>query len=541
MEISGRRARLALCSVSMIYRFGPFELDIAKAEFREGGQPRSIEPQVFALIAFLVEHRDRLVTREEIFDNLWDGRVVTDSALSSRIKSARKLLGDDGRSQRFIRTVHGQGLRFVGDVRLERAPQVEAHEASSPAAVERERNPVAETPVRPSIAVLPFSVIGDATQAATIAEGLPHELIAELSRLRWLFVVARGSSFRLRADAADPREAGRLLGVRYCLSGTVEVSGQQLAVTTELTDTRAGDVVWAESYTGRVEDMHAMRGEIRASTLTSLEIQIPLHEASGARLKDPLSLDAWSAYHLGLQHVYRFSRRDNALAAELFARAVQRDPGFARAHAGMSFVHFQNAFLRQTNDFANDLALARSHAQRGIDIDPLDPFVNFTMGRSFWLEGDLDRASAWLERATSLSPNYAQGLYAQAWTETMAGSAGAAREHLDLAMRLSPLDPLTYAMQSARGLIHIVLNEDAKAAEWAERGARSPGAHALIAMIAAAAQTLAGNRDAGLKWADEVRARNPALTQTDFFGAFPIRKEEMRTRLAGALKSVGFD
>jgi hypothetical protein len=123
----------------------------------------------------------------------------------------------------------------------------------------------------------------------------------------------------------------------------------------------------------------------------------------------------------------------------------------------------------------------------------------------------------------------------------MAGSPDAAREHLDLAMRLSPLDPLNYAMLSARGLIHIALSEDAEGAQWAERGARSPGAHALIAMIAAAAQALAGNPMAGIRWAEEVRRRNPALTQADFFGAFPIRTQDMRGRLARALTSVGFD
>jgi hypothetical protein len=114
-------------------------------------------------------------------------------------------------------------------------------------------------------------------------------------------------------------------------------------------------------------------------------------------------------------------------------------------------VHFQTAFQRQSNDLAADITLARSHAQHGVDIDPLDPFVNFTMGRSFWLEGDLDRALSWIERSTSLSPNYAQGIYAQAWTETMAGNEADGREHVDLAMQLSPLDPLYYAMLGTRG------------------------------------------------------------------------------------------
>jgi hypothetical protein len=139
-----------------------------------------------------------------------------------------------------------------------------------------------------------------------------------------------------------------------------------------------------------------------------------------------------------------------------------------------------------------------------------------------------------------LSPNFAQGIYARAWTETMAGNALDARRHVDLAMRLSPLDPLYYAMLSSRGLTHIAQGEDAASAEWTERGARAPGAHVLIAMIAAAAQTLAGNDERARAWAADVRARNPQLTRADFFGAFPMRSETMRTRMDGALKALDF-
>jgi TolB-like protein len=524
----------------MIYSFGSMELDLAKIELRDNGEPRSIEPQVFALIAYLAEHRDRMVSREELFEKLWEGRVVSDSALASRIKSARRALGDDGRAQAIIKTVHGKGLRFVAEVRVRSAEAVVIPTASG-------RDPETKAPEagpdgasRPSIAVLPFRSTGAAENWSAIADGLPHDLITELARLRWLFVVARGSSFRLRGDDQDPREVGRLLGVRYCLSGAVEVSGNNLMITTELVDTGAGDVVWGERYKGKVQDVHAMRDEIRASILASLEIQITLHEAGRARLQSPDNLDAWSAYHLGLQHIYGFNRRDNALAAEFFSRAVEQDPAFARAHAGLSFVHFQTAFLRQTDDMTGAILLARDCAQRGVDIDPLDPFVNFTMGRTYWLEGDLNRSFSWLERATSLCPNYAQGIYAQAWTEFMADINLDARQHVDLAMQLSPLDPLYYAMLSLRGLTHIAAGDAKTGAEWAERGARAPGAHALIAMIAAAAQALAGNDENARRWAAEVRSRNPALTRDDFFGAFPMKSESMRKRVTAALETLGF-
>ena len=236
-------------------------------------------------------------------------------------------------------------------------------------------------------------------------------------------------------------DVGRLLGVRYCLSGTVELAGTRLIVTVELADTRDGGIVWADRFAAAIDDVHQMREEIRSRILTALEIRIPLHEAALARLTVTENLDAWSAYHLGLQHMYRFNRNDNAAAAALFQRAVALDPGFARAYAGLSFVHFQTAFMRYSDDLAGETALARRFAERGLELDPIDPFVNFTMGRSYWLEGDLDSSLGWLERATSISPNYAQGIYARAWTEALAGQGREGRTHVDLAMRAEPARP----------------------------------------------------------------------------------------------------
>jgi TolB-like protein len=527
----------------MIYHFGGFSLDLGKFELRQGDTLCPVEPQVFGLLAFLIEHRERLVSRDEIFEKLWDGRVVSDSALASRVKSARKALGDDGKAQRFIRTQHGQGLRFVADVRVERE-EMRAIAADDAPANDKTNGGLPSGPVEPqsnpSIAVLPFRLLGEAGPYEMMATALPHELITELARLRWLFVTARGSSFRMRADEMDLREVGRLLNVRYCLSGIVEVIQRRLVVTTELTDTRGGGIIWAERYSGPIDDVHAVREDISSRLLTALEIHIPLHEATQARLQVSEDLDAWSAYHLGLQHIYRFNRSDNAMAAQLFRQATTRDPGFARAHAGLSFVHFQTAFLRQTNDLAGEIARARAFAERGLELDPLDPFVNFTMGRSFWLEGDLDTGRGWLERATALSPNYAQGIYARGWTETLAGDGMKGRADVDLAMRLSPLDPLHYAMLGTRALSHLAMGEHAQAAGWAERAARAPGAHVLIAMIAAAAHQLAGDESRAAAWADNVRSRNELLTQADFFRSFPMKPMAMRSRTAAALAGLGF-
>lgn len=509
----------------MTYAFAGFEIDPARAELRRDGTTVAVEPQVFSLLVLLAENRDRLVSREEILEKVWDGRAVSDSALDSRVKSARRALGDDGRTQRFIKTVHGQGFRFLADVQLV---------ASSRAAAE----PNAGT--RPSIAVLPFHAVGDDPRSATMADALPDELIAELARLRWLFVIARGSTFRFRGSAADPREVGPLLGVRYCLAGTLAVEGARVIVTVDLLDTRDGGVVWADRFASALDDIHDTRAAILARVVTALELQIPLHEAQAARLIAPDGLDAWSAYHLGLQHMFRFHRADNAVAGRLFERAVTADPRFARAHAGRSFVHFQNAFLGYTPDVAAEARAARAAAELSVELDPLDPFANLTMGRSFWLAGDLETSLPWLERATALSPSYAQAIYARAWTHALAGRGGVGRVDADAAMALSPLDPLYYGMAATRAFCHVVSEEYAEAATWAERAARAPGAHVLIALIAAAAHELNGDRARGAVWAVNARARSAEIGAADFFRSFPFSDAAARSRFARALASLGF-
>lgn len=517
----------------MIYRFGDFELDIARAELRAAGELRPLEPQVFSLLALLVENRERLLSRDEIIEKVWDGRIVSDAAVASRIKSARQALGDDGQAQRFIRTVQKKGFRFVAEASVVRSS---ATLATGPA--NAGDLPATES-TRPSIAVLPFRLAGSPDAHAAIGDALADELIIDLARLRWLFVTARGSTFRLREPDADIGAIGRLLGVRYCLQGSVEVTGARLGVSASLVDTRNDGIIWAERFSRAIDDVNQLLADVGAQILAALEVQIPLHEAALARTAAIENLDAWSAYHLGLQHMYRFNREDNAAASALFRQAVTLDPRFARAHAGLSFVHFQTAFMRHTNDVAGEIRLARRCAERGLGLDPLDPFINFTMGRSFWLDGDLASALVWLERATSISPNYAQGIYARAWTETLAGQGIEGRRHVDLAMRLSPLDPLYYAMLGTRAFTHMLLGEDAEAAAWAERAARSPGAHVLIAMIAAAAHSLAGDQARAAAWAANVRERNPALTRQDFFRAFPMRVDAARERIADSLLRLG--
>jgi TolB-like protein len=513
----------------MAYRFGGFSFDPARRELRSGAVEVPLEPQVLALLQLLIENRHRLIDKDEIVERVWNGRIISDAAIASRIKTLRQALGDDGAGQRMVRTVRKLGFRFVAEV--------EAPPAVTPA-VEGVPERLEPAAARPSIAVLPFSQLAGGAEAARMGEAISHDLIAELSRLRWLLVIARSSSFRFRGEEATLERVRAALDVRYVLTGAVELEAGRLSIAVELCDAEEGGVLWAERFRGAAETVHEIRERIVQSVTGALELQIPLNEAKRARLRPPENLDAWSAYHLGLHHMFRFSREGNAAALPLFERAIALDPGFARAHAGLSFTHFEDAFLGFADDVGRAESLAQRAAETGLEHDPLDPFCNLVMGRFFWLRGQLDASLPWLDRAIQINPNYAQATYSRGWTTTLLGASRDGCADVETALRLSPLDPLAYGMLGVKAFSHMALDEPAEAAFWAERAARTPGAHALIEMIAAVSHGMNGDAARAAAWASSARRRSPGLDAEVFFKAFPFREEATRRRIREVLERL---
>ncbi|SFG93508.1 hypothetical protein SAMN04488020_10536 [Palleronia marisminoris] len=252
-------------------------------------------------------------------------------------------------------------------------------------------------------------------------------------------------------------------------------------MTLELTDANSHEVLWADRLTAPLDEIDGLRVRIVAHIVSALETHIPDNEARIAHLNGPEGLDAWAHYHLGLRHIYRFTATDTAVAQACFKRAVAADPRFARAHAGLSFTSFLNAFLRLGPDPAAAARATRQHAERSLELDPLDPSANFTMGRSYWLTNEPDVAADWLTRAKTLNPNYAQGFYAAAFTAMLTGNADATYPALETSLHLSPLDPLLYGVQGVRAQMLMQQEDYQAAADWADRAATAPGAHYLIA------------------------------------------------------------
>ena len=390
------------------------------------------------------------------------------------------------------------------------------------------------TPRRASIAVMPFDdESGGMELPGGIGNGLVHDLITRLAKLRNFFVIAQGSVVALSERNIGPQTAARMLNVDYICGGSSRRQGNRLTVTVELIETRTARVVWAEVYNQTWDDMFQVLDEIGNRIVASIASEIETIERNSAILKPPSSLDAWEAHHRGLWHMYRFNRADNEQARHFFQTAIQLDPTFSRAHAGLSFTHFQNAF-QAWGERAAETDRAFASAGQSLMADDRDPAAHLAMGRAMWLRGRQDQSVGELERAIDLSPNFALGHYTLAFIHSQGGDPEAAIRFADHSRHLSPFDPLLFGMLGARAMALVRLGRYDEAAEWALRATARPNAHAHIQAIATYSLALAGRLNEARAQLGLIHTSLPYYGVNDFLTAmkFSARDETLFRRAA---------
>ena len=519
----------------MQYSFGPFVIDCDRFELTSDGAALPMEPKNFQLLRFLIENRDRVATREEIFEAVWPGVTVSDASLSTAVRQIRKTLGDDAQTQSFIRTVRGEGLRFVASVEKsqERTGVARSGEEldGEPAAALRGGRPV--------IAVLPFVLLQTNDRHQAIAEAIPGELIATLSRLRWIKVIARASSFQFSRPNVDIDLIRTRLNASYGLSGTVDLQGRNLTVNVELIDTHSHQIVWSDRYSSPLDGVFALREEIAREVANALELRLPLHEAERLTHLPSENLDAWGHYHLGVRHMNHYRKADNLIAEGHFKQAIALDPQFARAHAALSYTEFQNCFQMFGQDLSHHRELALKHAEQAVTLDELDPFGSLTLGRAKWLFGDVENGVGWIDRSLNLNPNYAFGFYNSGLFNTVLGNSEIADTHVDTARDLSPLDPHMQSMMAIRALIAFLDDDLTAAAAHIENAVRAPNLHLYVYTIAAVVYDSLNKPERVRSCMDLIRKQNAVFTKEDVLGYYDLRAPRAKAKFAMALEAVG--
>ena len=289
----------------MRYLFEEYALDTDLRELHRGADVVTIAPQVFDLLDYLIRNRERVVSKDDLINAIWNGRSVSDAALTTRLNVARTAIGDSGEQQRLIKTLPRKGFRFVGPVREAQGP-TGAATADNP--IEPPR-PALTLPDKPSIAILPFTNLSSDPEQDYFADGMVEEIITALSHFRQLFVIARNSSFTYKGRAVDAKQIGRELGVRYVLEGSVRKAANRVRITGQLVDTATGAHLWAERFDGGLSDIFDLQDQVTESVVGAIAPAVEKAEIERAKRKPTESLDAYTLYLRGLARLYQFTDR----------------------------------------------------------------------------------------------------------------------------------------------------------------------------------------------------------------------------------------
>lgn len=487
---------------AVTFLFDGYELEIERRELRRDGSLVALEPQVFDLLVYLIRNRSRVVTKDDLIENIWHGRIISTSALTSRINAARRAIGDSGARQQLIRTVPRRGIRFVGEV-------CEAGGASTTAETLALLDTTAQAPTlpdKPSIAVLPFANLSNDAEQEFFSDGVADDIITALSHFPSLLVIARNSSFSYKNAVADVKRIGHELGVRYVLQGSVRKAGNHIRVTGQLIETQAATHIWADRYDGDIADVFAVQDAITHAVTSAIAPAIADAERRRALRKPPGSHDAWSAYQRGLWHMSKAAPEDNRLAQQCFTEAIASDPDFSASHSGLALAQMQESGLFATLDVAKARVSIRQLALRAVALDEADAEAHACLSWALNFNGDYEGALTEARRALAICPNLASAHRALGTTLIFAGQPKSGLVSLETSIRLDPRDPLLAWHLNRVAIAHYFIGDYEATIDAAKRVIRSYPDFPLIYRWLAAALGQAGRRDEAKEALDSAMA-----------------------------------
>ncbi len=502
---------------------------------RRGANPIAVEPQVFDLLVYLLQNRDRVVTKDNLIASVWGGRIVSDSTLTSRINAARRAIGDSGDDQKLIRTFARKGLRFVADVHTNGAG---VGGETAPEQARDQPRAALPLPDRPAIAVLPFSNMSGDPEQDYFSDGISEDIITALSKLRWFFVIARNSSFVYKGKAVHLKQIAEELGVGYVVEGSVRKGGDRVRITAQLNDASTGSHIWAERYDRDLADVFAVQDEITEAIVAAIEPQLYAAENFRAQRKPPESMDAWDLVMRALSHYWRVTRQDNVVAQALLEKATAIDPNYGQALGLLAASHTFSAHMGW-EDMATVAPVAERAAQAAILADSEDPWAHCALACVYLFARRFDNSLAEFELSLRLNPNFslAQGYYGL--TLAYCGRCQEAELAAQRALRLSPRDPLSAVYFGIASYAQYVGRNYDEAMRLAREGIRQRadfvGAHRVLT----AAAGMAGQDDVAKPALQQLRRVQPNISLAWIAREMPVKEDAEREHYLEGFRRAG--
>jgi TolB-like protein len=456
----------------VLLAFGDYRLDIERRELRRGAAVVNVEPKAFDLLRYLVQHRDRVVSKDDLLQGVWGGRVVSDSALTTRINAVRLALGDDGATQRLIRTFTRKGVRFIGEItEIPDPPPVIADWFGSATAATS----------KPSIAILPFhNMTGDPEQEYFV-DGMVAEITTAIARFSWLFVIARNSSAAYKGKSGDVERFGQELAVNYVLEGSVRKYGNRVRIAGQLIDSRTGAHIWVDRFDGTLEDIFEFQDRVASGVVGAIEPRLRRAEIERTGRKPTNSLDAYDLYLRAQAQAYIRTRESLAESIRLSHLALEIDSAYGPAMARIAL----SRAMQQLRDWIppvgpeveEGILMARKAITAASDDALVLDFAGLALTH---LVGDNNAALSALNRAIVLNPNFGLAFGHRAVVLAYLNRPDEAIFSAHQAIRLSPLDPALFSFCQALALAHLAAGRYEVGLAWAEEALRENGGMAAL-------------------------------------------------------------
>jgi TolB-like protein len=522
----------------LIYQFDDYSLDVDRQELRRGTELVDVEPQVLDLLQYIIRHRERVVSKDDLIEHVWHGRIVSESTLTSRITAARQAIGDSGDHQRLIRTVARKGIRFVGEVRGDQTSPTDGNAADSMPSSPMATAP--RLPDKPSIAVLPFTNMSGDPEQEYFADGMAEEILTALSHCNSLFVIARNSSFTYKGKSIDVRQVGRELGVRYVLEGSVRRSGDRLRFTAQLIDATSGAQIWADRFDGGTNDVFELQDRIAESVVAVIEPNVQLAEIERMKRKSVTNLDAYDLLLRAQQFEYEFTQESFDAALRCLEQALNIDPNYAQAMALAAYCYAERSQQGWLKDRALETAEGIRLAARAVELAKNDANVLWMAAyaaRQLSMDAQLAKELAY--RSLQLNPNSAVALAMTGWIEVILADPAKALEHLRRADRLSPRDPRTWFINTGIGMAHFIAGRFDESIVSLKKALAQNSRSAVALRVLAANLASLGQKDRASEAIRELLKIEPHLTISSFRARMLMLHDNVWTKLSEALRLAG--
>jgi len=492
------------------YLFEHYVFDTERRELSRGADVLPTTPQVFDLLDYLIRNRERVVSKDDLVKAVWNGRVVSDAALTTRLNAARSLVGDTGDEQRLIKTLPRRGFRFVGLVREVTEPPGSAAISSRDIDLKETTLPL---PDKPSIAVLPFENMSGDPEQEYFADGMVEEIITALSRFKTVFVIARNSSFTFKGRAVDIKEVGRRLGVRYVLEGSVRKASGKIRIAGQLIDVATGAHMWADRFERDLTDIFALQDEITVAVISAIQPKLLQTEISMATRRRPENLTAYDYYLRAVRAFYAMNGEGFAEAIRLAHRALELDPQFGAVACLAGSCHA----LKVAFGFAADPRFERQEAIRlarlALSVDDNDAdvlaWVSFILAVMVGAgEAEIEMA----DRAVALNPNAFHTLSCRGHVYRMAGLHAEAIRSFERALRMSPVDPVLHVVFTGMAMALIELGRFDEAVEAGKKARRQNPSYASAYRCLASAYAHLGCDPEAFEAAAHLLETDPSFT-----------------------------